>query len=133
MEDAGEPEEASLTRRRINQLAEHVEVVLCGGGHGNLHRTQLLLAAVLDRPVVQRLLDEAVRLGQFLKTMFKTFCNALYRAMRDALRARCDVCVLCVPVNCGLSLLAGGELALKQNSSPDSREPFPPHYGGCCI
>jgi hypothetical protein len=60
MEDAGEPEDASPTRRRINQLAEHVQVVLCGGGHGDLHRTQLLLAAVLDRPVVQRLLDGAV-------------------------------------------------------------------------
>jgi hypothetical protein len=59
-EDAREPEDASLTRRRINQLAEHVEVVLCGGGHGDLHRTQLLLAAVLDRLVVRRLLDAAV-------------------------------------------------------------------------
>jgi hypothetical protein len=39
MEDAWKLEDASLTRRRINQLAEHVEVVFCGGGHGDLHRT----------------------------------------------------------------------------------------------
>jgi hypothetical protein len=35
MEDAGEPEDASLTRRRIDQLAEHVEVMFCCGGHGD--------------------------------------------------------------------------------------------------
>ena len=45
-----------LTPQRINQLAQHIEAVIFGAGDGNLERTQLLLAAVLDRPVVQRLL-----------------------------------------------------------------------------
>jgi hypothetical protein len=35
MQDAGEPEDPALTRRRIHQLAEHVEVMFCGGGHGD--------------------------------------------------------------------------------------------------
>jgi hypothetical protein len=45
-----------LTTQRINQLAAHVEMMLFGSGAGDLSRTQLILAAVLDRPVVQRLL-----------------------------------------------------------------------------
>ena len=49
--------ETKLTPQRINQLAKHIEAVLFGAGRGDLERTQLLLAAVLDRPVVQRLLS----------------------------------------------------------------------------
>ncbi|KOO35924.1 hypothetical protein Ctob_015561, partial [Chrysochromulina tobinii] len=48
--------QTELTLRRVNQLAQHIEAVLFGAGRGDLERTQLLLAAVLDRPVVQRLL-----------------------------------------------------------------------------
>jgi hypothetical protein len=48
--------QTELTRQRVNQLTQHIEAVLFGAGRGDLERTQLLLAAVLDRPVVQRLL-----------------------------------------------------------------------------
>jgi hypothetical protein len=53
---------------------------------------------------------------------------------------RCVRAMMCVPVDCGLSSLTGGELALEKNSylfpgppSPNPREPFLPHYGGCSI
>ena len=45
-----------LTPQHVNRLAQHIEAVLFGAGRGDLERTQLLLAAVLDRPCVQRLL-----------------------------------------------------------------------------
>ena len=45
-----------LTPQHVNRLAQHVEAVIFGVGRGDLERTQLLLAAVLDRPCVQRVL-----------------------------------------------------------------------------
>ena len=48
--------QTELTPQHVNRLAQHIEAVLFGAGRGDLERTQLLLAAVLDRPVVQRLL-----------------------------------------------------------------------------
>eukprot|EP00962_Isochrysis_galbana_P023031 scaffold6910_cov136-Isochrysis_galbana.AAC.4 len=53
---AAEAAEPEIGQRRINQLAEHIELMLFGSGQGDVNRTQLILAAVLDRPVVQRLL-----------------------------------------------------------------------------
>ena len=55
-EAAAQNAEPEIGGRRINQLAEHIEKVLFGSGQGDVSRTQLILAAVLDRPVVQRLL-----------------------------------------------------------------------------
>ena len=49
--------EAGLTKRRVNQFAQHIEAVILGAGAGDLGRTQIMLAAVLDRPVIQRMLS----------------------------------------------------------------------------
>ena len=50
----------ALTQSRVNVLAHHIEAVIFGAGHGDLKRTQLLLAAVLDRPTVQRVLGSGL-------------------------------------------------------------------------
>ena len=45
-----------LTERRVNQLVSHIEEELFVSGAGNVGRTRLLVAALLKRPAVQRLL-----------------------------------------------------------------------------
>ena len=42
---------------RIAQMARHVEKLLYGGGAGNLERTRVLWAAVLERPAIRRLFN----------------------------------------------------------------------------
>ena len=49
--------EAGLTKTRVNQFAKHIEAVILGAGAGDLGRTQIMLAAVLDRPAIQRMLS----------------------------------------------------------------------------
>lgn len=48
--------DVGLTDRRVDQLAKHLELQLFGAGAGKIDRTKLLVAALLRRPAVQRLL-----------------------------------------------------------------------------
>ena len=80
-----------LTPQRINQLAQHIEAVIFGAGRGHLQRTQLLLAAILDRPVIQRLLGagapqslQAIAVSkEMLETARKTLAQLSSHGKRD--------------------------------------------------
>merc|ERR1740124_953036 len=50
-------EESSVGDARIAQMARQVEKLLYGGGAGNLERTRVLWAAVLERPAIRRLFN----------------------------------------------------------------------------
>jgi hypothetical protein len=64
---------------------------------------------------------------------------ALYKAMRDALRALCDVCDCgdCLLLACASAYLARASTKKISHIFPGAPrtpcEPFPPPYGGCCI
>ena len=49
--------DVQLTERRIDQLAAHLEQQLFHAGAGSIGRTQLLAAALMQRPAVQRILQ----------------------------------------------------------------------------
>jgi hypothetical protein len=92
-----------------------MEVVLCGGGHGDLHRTQLLLWPRCWIGMwcgILHLLDGA---GPVSQTIYETSRDALYTGMRNnALRALCNVYVLvALRVVWTVFLLTRIELALK--------------------
>lgn len=56
---AGEKSDQKLdvSEARIAQMARQLERLLYGGGAGNLERTRVLWAAVVERPAIQRLLS----------------------------------------------------------------------------
>lgn len=79
---ASDPKVVELTTVRINQLAKHIEAVIFGAGRGNLERTQLIMAAMLDRPVVQRLLG--AKAPQSLKAVHAS--KKMLESARDMLK-----------------------------------------------
>ena len=50
-------EKSDVSEARIAQMARQLERLLYGGGAGNLERTRVLWAAVVERPAIQRLLN----------------------------------------------------------------------------
>ena len=50
-------EKSDVGEARIAQMARQLEKLLYGGGGGNLERTRLLWAAVVERPAIQRLFN----------------------------------------------------------------------------
>ena len=80
---SSEPSMTELTNVRINQLTRHIEAVIFGTGRGNLERTQLIMAALLDRPVVQRLLGakapEALKAIEASKRMLESARSMLHK------------------------------------------------------
>lgn len=58
--------EVGLTERRVDWLAEHLEQQLFAAGAGQVDRSKLLLAALLKRPAVQRLLGRRDAAGEKL-------------------------------------------------------------------
>ena len=50
-------EKSDVSEARITQMARQLERLLYGGGAGNLERTRVLWAAVVERPAIQRLLN----------------------------------------------------------------------------
>jgi hypothetical protein len=83
MEDAKEPEDASLTRRRINQLAEHVELMcdVLRWRAWRLHRTQLPNCSWLRCGIGLRCGVCLTGLGQVRKPCSRLFAMHCSQAM----------------------------------------------------
>ena len=48
--------DAGVTERRVDQLLSHIEQQLFASGAGDIRRTKLLVASLMKRPAVQRLI-----------------------------------------------------------------------------